>query len=586
MCDEVRAEFARAGGNSGAYLCVSTMLVPLVSSVRIAAPREVRWWPRARAWSARAVLTLGAVIVLVHLALPALVAWRIERALAGAGFPDARVHVAHVGWRSLRLDDVTLAPGLALGDVELDGGVSSLVGGDGPTTATIHGARADVAALARIAMPGGGGGGGDETATPPPVQRVVVDGAEVRSPNGAITIDATIDLPGRTRGARLAIDAVARTATWRLGPITLRDVAVTARGAGDRVHVCADAGLAGATAEACTDVPSGAAALRRLRALDVALTATAPTGAALAWSARGHATIAWSAEGPITITGGHLDGALPARDAGGLAATPIALRAELSGSLSPLALDVVGDARAERVEWKDGKISVVARGLAAPFALRAGPSGLVARRALALSADDAVVSLPGVTLPLAHPTAIVADAGAPLALDARALRLAGGHAGALGGELSIDPVAITPGAASHLVVHARAIRLEQLLALIGKGYVVGAGPLDGEATIELAPGRTTIVGAALRARTPGVLRVVDKTWRDYALGAIPDFAIHRRIAGALADFDYGRLTAVLGPPGADPELRVELHGRGRAVDQELDLTINLRNVRETIGALP
>jgi hypothetical protein len=66
---------------------------------------------------------------------------------------------------------------------------------------------------------------------------------------------------------------------------------------------------------------------------------------------------------------------------------------------------------------------------------------------------------------------------------------------------------------------------------------------------------------------------------------IPSLEIHRRVVAALADFAYARLTLALAPPGADPELRLTLHGRGRVVDQEIDLAIAVHNVRTSLGGL-
>jgi len=58
-------------------------------------------------------------------------------------------------------------------------------------------------------------------------------------------------------------------------------------------------------------------------------------------------------------------------------------------------------------------------------------------------------------------------------------------------------------------------------------------------------------------------------------------AIRERVAGALADLDFSKLTVTLSPPGAGPEVRIVLSGRGHDHPQELHLAVNLRGLRDT-----
>ncbi len=73
-----------------------------------------------------AVAATAASVACGYLALPALVEWQVRAKLADKGFPDARLAVANIGLNHLDLEHVQLQPGLDLGNVHLDRGLSLL----------------------------------------------------------------------------------------------------------------------------------------------------------------------------------------------------------------------------------------------------------------------------------------------------------------------------------------------------------------------------------------------------------------------------------------------------------------------------
>lgn len=159
-----------------------------------------------------------------------------------------------------------------------------------------------------------------------------------------------------------------------------------------------------------------------------------------------------------------------------------------------------------------------------------------------------------------------------------------GSTRALGGVLEIAPVACDVGAPVDVVLHARGLQLGRALRAAGRARVEASGLLDGTLVVRLDDG-WSLTRAALQARGPGTLRIRDEALRTRLSHADAPFAIHARIAGALADFGYTQLALALGEPGASPELRVSLRGRGLRMAQELDLVLNLRGVRDTARRL-
>src|SRR5579862_2572126 len=128
---------------------------------------------RLLGWGSRLAIAAAIAALAWYVAMPALVARQVRRALRDAGFPDARFELADVGIGRVQLHDVVLADGLALGDVELDGSVTLLAGGRGPDRATIRGAHLTTAALEHLFAGPIGGGGAAGAAHKPSSVRVV-----------------------------------------------------------------------------------------------------------------------------------------------------------------------------------------------------------------------------------------------------------------------------------------------------------------------------------------------------------------------------------------------------------------------------
>lgn len=133
------------------------------------------------------------------------------------------------------------------------------------------------------------------------------------------------------------------------------------------------------------------------------------------------------------------------------------------------------------------------------------------------------------------------------------------------------------------IVDATGLHLDSVIGLGDQRYVTGT--LDGRVALRVSSDDIDVLGGSLAARTAGDLQLVDKAWRERLTNGVTDLAIHRRIAGALAHFSYTHLDVALAPPGSDPEMRLVLRGRGKRIAQELDLAVNLRNVRGSVGAL-
>ncbi len=157
------------------------------------------------------------------------------------------------------------------------------------------------------------------------------------------------------------------------------------------------------------------------------------------------------------------------------------------------------------------------------------------------------------------------------------LHLERGNIAALGGVLSVVPAVTRLDAPLTLVLRARSIQLARLLDATSRGRLEGTGALDGEIALGVDRSGWSVTGGSLRARSAGTLRVSDAGVRQW-FSSPPDFAVHRRIAGALADFRYQALAAVFHPHGPGPELQLTVRGRGVHVPQDLDLVFNVRGV--------
>jgi hypothetical protein len=89
-------------------------------------------------------------------------------------------------------------------------------------------------------------------------------------------------------------------------------------------------------------------------------------------------------------------------------------------------------------------------------------------------------------------------------------------------------------------------------------------------------GANVTLAGGLAVASGGELRLTDAAWRDRLAASAwdKDLAIHRRVAAALADFAYSRLTLAF---GADPTVQLSINGRGKRVAQDLDLVVNVRS---------
>jgi hypothetical protein len=585
-----------------------------------------------RRWSVRVAIA-GAIIALGWFVVtPRIVEWRVRRAFSLAGFQSARFELTGVDVGCVHLHDVVLADGLALGDIDLPGSVALLATGHSPARATLRGPHVTIDQLARLF------GGDDHGGKPLHVPELRVEHGVLDTAVGPVAVDGTISLPER---GPITLDARAHLDTYRAGAITARDVVLTAHDAGGALRVCARATVADAAVDGCTSVPAVPDALRALHAVDVSGTAHAG-----GWSASARAHLAWD-EGHPRVSGGHVHVMSTALAARGLSAGATVLDADVAGSLAPLGISIGGRAHTDHAIAHAGGAAATLHAISLPFVLRVtAPHGTLtvsAPAALVATASDATLALgdhsvtidqPRVVLRdagpivvardqlpisklrwsaagaslggvhVAHPSGVIAVRGGeqsitwraldggdlPMPLGAGELRFAvdrggprvlGGHASLLGGELTVDP---SRGPARGVVIRARNLELTPLLALIAHSRVTGRGRLDGALALSLEGAHPSIRSFTLTARGHGTLQVTDHDWQARAVVHIPSLAIHRRIVAALADFSYAHLSIALAPPGVEPELRVVLHGRGRLVDQEVDLSVAFHNVRTSLGA--
>lgn len=159
------------------------------------------------------------------------------------------------------------------------------------------------------------------------------------------------------------------------------------------------------------------------------------------------------------------------------------------------------------------------------------------------------------------------------------LRVSAGRARFAGGELSVDPFDIVTNRPIDVVVRGRGL---QLAKLPGRGTFEASGIVDGQLALRVDGSTVSPLAGELRARAGGRLRVSDPVWRRRVAGTAGEgLAIRERVAGALTDMDYSKLTVTLAPPGTSPEMRIAVSGRGHHLRQELHLDVNLRGVRDT-----
>ncbi|HEU4732546.1 MAG TPA: YdbH domain-containing protein [Kofleriaceae bacterium] len=366
-------------------------------------------------------------LVMLHRALPGLIARRVERLLADRGFAGAHVSVSSVELDRVELGELTLGDGLALGRVELDAGLS-LLWRPRVHQLTLRGARLSLGAparelLTRLACPARPGGGALPLEALP-FEIVRIAGGVVTV--GGVDIAVWGTLAPSARG--IAVDLEASAPAIRLGRLGLRDLRATLRDAGAGLRACATGELAGAalgaapgpTLEACATLPA-IDQLGALRTADTTWRAEAP-----GWQLHGHGTLGWVRT--LELTGGHFDASAASLVAGPATLAGLRLAADLAGSLSSagaLAVEVSGVARADQVELREGDTTTTAAGLQLPvivqLALVDGELSMTPHQPVVATAHDAIVRTADTRIELAGPVLTAFGAGRAIPIDGRLL---------------------------------------------------------------------------------------------------------------------------------------------------------------------
>ena len=404
-------------------------------------------------------------------------------------------------------------------------------------------------------------------------------------------LGAHVQVEGSIDDAPFAVQLVGKTPLFQLGGIELRDVRIVAHDRGHGIDACVAGNVAGGRLTACTRLPPSLGGIEGMHAANIRWTlARGPV------TGKGSAHLAWSTRG-VRIDHGHVELATAARSFGTAALGAATIRAEVEGDLSHLALEVRGEARLASLD----ATTLHLRDIALPLALHEDHAMATAREPLRAQIASAWFELGSRTATLATPTLVVHDAtpfawtgflsdphqlswsalsGLPVAAGKGAItfelggepRITDARVAVLGGEVQALPFAI---GASDITIHAEGLAVADVLALASGDRVTGSGLLDGNFVLH----RGTLGRAVFAARAPGVIRLRDPLWPKVAnLDTSP--ALQRRILLALSDFAYDRWTIDVQPPGGDPESTILLHGRGVRIAQELDLTLNLRGLRE------
>lgn len=504
---------------------------------------------RARAWGFGLALAVGIAALGYHVVVPDVVARELRARLAAAGYQDARFEIASIDLHRLALEDVWLRDGVELGDVEVAAGLWQLWRG-GPHDVVLHGPRVDARELAppRAA---------DGSARPrPPLGRILVEDGTLAVGRERIKVRGSLDL----RQEEPSVDLEATSQHVRLGDTTVRDVVAKVRGRTSELRACLSGTVDDARATACTTLPG--LDPDHLKSLDVTWTAHDPDRAS--WSARGAGRVTYDGA-TLALADGttHVD--IDDAVIGGRRFTATTVRAEVTGDLTRQELVARGTMRARRVDAS----SYVLRDASLPFAIRATR---VAEGYQITSAEPFVIAAAGADLELRGKRVPFEDT----TITAR-------------GAIALGRTRIAAGSPRdqrsermHLRLGLRDVSLEPLLQVATDGRLQGTGVLDGHLDIEVAPRTWAITKGALRARGHGALRVTDASLRRRAASGATGLAVHQRIAAALTEFEYTRLDLVL---GEDPDLRVSMFGRGKRVQQEIDLVMDIRGVRRVADRL-
>lgn len=468
------------------------------------------------------LVSLAIIACTLGLAWTLLVPRAIEREararLRDAGFAHAAFSVGRVALDRVELLDVALADGLNLGDIEIDAGPYALWRGR-RADLVLRGPRVDAELLA--------GAGG--TGRPLPFREVVIEDGELVAQGQRIAVRGTIDLRG-------SVDLVAAAPEVVLGSVRLTGVAATARGPLTDLRLCATGQLAGASVDACASLDA------RAEAPVAALTWNARDDAG-GWSARGSGRLV-RARDSVALEAGVVD-AIFTHHQPGLAVDGGSVHLEVAGDLGTRTYTARGTLTAATLTTE----SVTLRDARLPLAITGRGATIESADELAVSATSADVTALGRALRIDAPLLVARGAG-----TLGALALAAGD--------SRD--------ALQLVTRVHGVPLDRVLRAASRDRVHGSGLLDGELVFAVDDGELALVGGGLAARAPG--RLVAPA---LAPPATTDLALYRRIAGALADFAYSRLTVQVVD---GPFLQLSLEGRGRRVAQPLAIDVNVRGL--------
>ncbi|HET9988003.1 MAG TPA: YdbH domain-containing protein [Kofleriaceae bacterium] len=402
-------------------------------------------------------------------------------------------------------------------------------------------------------------------------------------------LGARVQVEGTIDDAPFAVHLVGHAQIFRVGAVELHDVSIVARDRGAGIDTCVAGGVAGGRLTACTRLPPSLGGIEEMHAADVRWQlANGPV------TGHGTAHLAWDRRG-VRLEHGKVALASRARTIGGVALGPATFAAEVNGDLSHLALDLAGELHVASLDV--GPLHL--HELQLPLAVH--ENGLVAtpRSVWVARVGSATFDFGGRVAQLANPSVIVHDAtsfawpaflgephrlawtaisGLPIAAGAGELtlqypRISAAHVAMLGGELRVVPFTLgTPA----LAVHAEGLAVADVVALASRGRATGTGVLDGNFIFD----HGKLGRAVFAARAPGALRLRDPLWPTLLASIEAGPALHRRILLALSDFAYDRWTIDVQQSGIDPDCIMVLHGHGLRLPQELDLTFNVRGLRE------
>ena len=179
------------------------------------------------------------------------------------------------------------------------------------------------------------------------------------------------------------VDFTARAPRWTIGRLVVRDVVVDAHDRGGAIRACATGTVGDARLGACAVLPRSLAALKQLRSIAVAWHVT--SGGA---SGHGDARVAWAGDEIRLDTGVEL--ALPAH-IGALSLAGGTATAQISGTLSPLALSIAGRAHASTLELAPLRAHDLELPIDVRVALDDGALAITPQVPIAVHARDATI---------------------------------------------------------------------------------------------------------------------------------------------------------------------------------------------------